>query len=321
MAIANASENATLFVYKGFDYLQSELSDELRQSLYNIDKDYYDKRKEIIDQALLEVYFVEEVKKSKKSVGEIKSEQLKITETSEKEIKVFYEERKAQIPYEFEKVKDRIKMILDAQKIADKKNKLLVTIKKDDNFKLAISEPIAPHVNIFTENYPYKGNNDAKITIVEFSDYRCPHCQHSTEILDKISQKYTKELKIIHMDFPIIKSDGDASRLIAEGGVCADLQGKFWEYNKSAFAQQKSLDKNSPIILAKLLNLDEQKFKDCLTTEATKAKVKKSELEAIRLGLTSTPSIFINGKKVLMHDEQSLITEIEAILSKVEDKK
>jgi protein-disulfide isomerase len=111
------------------------------------------------------------------------------------------------------------------------------------------------------------------------------------------------------MDQPFINRGGLDSRNIAEGAVCADQQGKFWEYHDLAFQRQTELRPGAAQELAKQLGLDEEAFSSCLESADTKAKVARSKTEANRLGATSTPTFFVNGRQVLTDNVEAGLTE------------
>ena len=103
---------------------------------------------------------------------------------------------------------------------------------------------------------------------------------------------------------------------LAEGAACADMQGRFWEYHDLAFQRQASLARASVLQFARELKLDMSAFEDCLNSDFPKARVAQGEDQARALGLTSTPTLFLNGRKLHLHDiERELIEAIEKLLS------
>nr|VFK61793.1 MAG: Protein-disulfide isomerase [Candidatus Kentron sp. UNK]VFK69997.1 MAG: Protein-disulfide isomerase [Candidatus Kentron sp. UNK] len=172
-------------------------------------------------------------------------------------------------------------------------------------------------VEIDTEGFPVMGNPAAKVTIVDFSDYGCSYCKTFSEPMKRIAKHFEGKVKVVYMDYLITGSR--LSRLIAEGGVCADKQEKFWIYHDLAYQRQESMNENSPLDLAREIGLDEKAFRDCLGSGETAAKVERSEREGKRLELRWTPSIFVNGRPVIYEDfEQDVTRAVEAALAKFE---
>lgn len=148
------------------------------------------------------------------------------------------------------------------------------------------------------------GNKDAKVTIVEFSDYECPFCKrHQTSVWPKIKEKYvdTGKVKYVFRDFPLAFHEPIATQeaLAAE---CAGEEGddKYYEYHDELFATTKSnkdlsMDKSKLYELAAKIGLDAAKFKECLDTEKLKDEVEKDMADGAKYGVQGTPGFFING--------------------------
>ena len=309
--VATAQE--AFFTYKGKAYQMSDLPGSLQQMRFDTDYEHFEKLKRVGDAAVFEMYVDEEVKKSGKTKEKIEEEFSKSKDPSEAEMKVWYEKNKERIPYPFEQIKDEVKKFLINEKIVEKRTKFIDDLKKKGNFSLAAKEPIAPLVNLVTDGYPAKGGASAKVQIVEFADYQCPHCKHMVEPMKKVLAKYKDKIRLVFMDYPINPSG--ISLTIAHGAVCADQQKKFWEFHYMAFDKQSTLSKDSPGQFAKELKLDEAAFTKCLTAPETLAKVAKSKAEGEKAGITGTPAIFMNGRRANVgHDEEALTKEIEKAL-------
>jgi len=300
------------FTYKGKNYQMSDLPGAVQQMRFDVDHEHYEKVKRVADAAVFEMYVAEETKKTGKTKAQIEEDFAKTKDPSEGEMKAWYEKNKERIPYPYEQIKDEVKKFLVNEKIVEKRTKLLEDLKKKGGFSLAISEPVAPVMQVATEGYPVKGGATAKVHIVEFADYQCPHCKHLVEPMKKVLAKYKDKIRLTFMDYPINPSG--ISTVVAHGAVCADQQKKFWEYHYLAYDKQSSLTKESPAQMAKELKLDEAQFSKCLTAPETIAKVAGSKAEGEKLGITGTPSVFINGRRVNGHDEESLTKEIDKAL-------
>lgn len=290
---------------------KSELPDGLKQKFYDIELEAFRKKEAATLDQLFEDHVNSIVKKSGKSVEKVTKDLLGIKDPTEKELKDWYEANKARIPYPFDTVKDKIVQFLTNEKSMAKRLAFVQKLAKDKKFKLAFKSPTAPVINIASEGYPMKGKKGAKLKIVEFADYYCPHCKHASEDLKKLINKHSSKIELIFMDFPI---KGEASHLIARGAFCAGKQKKFWEFHDLAFENQSTLSDKSPANFAKKLGLNSKKFDVCLSSSEARKHVDKSQEEGKRIGITGTPSVFINGKKVggaHMHD---LINHVESYL-------
>jgi len=162
--------------------------------------------------------------------------------------------------------------------------------------------------NVGIGNLPPKGDSNAKIKIVEFSDFQCPACKASHPIIEGIFQDYQGEVVLYYRYFPL--SMHENSFIAAEAAECANKQGKFWEYHDVLFENQDNLYKENLEEYAINIGLDKEQFSSCLDNEETKNIVLVDLNDAERLNLKGTPTFFINGKEVFGANQQ----EIEKII-------
>ena len=152
---------------------------------------------------------------------------------------------------------------------------------------------------------PYLGKQDAKVILVEFADFQCPSCAlFHFGAGSAIFEEYVKKglVKIVFKDFPFL---GEESYSAAYAAGCAKEQGKFWEYHDYLFEyRMKNETENSGafsvvnlISFAEKIGLNKETFSDCLWSEKYKGKVAKDLEDGKNVGVTATPTIFINGRK------------------------
>ena len=165
-------------------------------------------------------------------------------------------------------------------------------------------QPLAapsPVVNVKTpEDSVFKGEKNAPITIVEFSDFQCPFCgRFYTETLPQLEQEYIKtgKVKLVYRHLPL--SFHPQAHTAAQASECANDQGKFWEYHDLIFKNQQRLGEEPWNELAQQLNLDVSAFKTCLESGKYKQKVDRDNTEAAQYGASGTPTFFINGQKLI----------------------
>lgn len=144
---------------------------------------------------------------------------------------------------------------------------------------------------------PYVGSKDAKVTIVEFSDYQCPYCgMFESNTYPTLKSQYidTGKVKLVLKNFPLTSIHQNAQKA-AEAGECANEQGKYWEYHAKLFANQQALDITSLKQYASDLNFDTTKFNSCLDTGKMTSAVQKDQTEGSTYGVSGTPTFYING--------------------------
>jgi len=169
------------------------------------------------------------------------------------------------------------------------------------------TQPSAPQiVNVSLDDDPFKGNANAPVIVVEFSDFQCPFCSRFyTQTLPLLEENYidTGKIKFVYRDFPLdsIHPNARPAHIAAE---CADEQGKFWEYHDILFDKQvewqrlSSSDLQSTLTLyATDLELQSASFETCLKSQKIADEVNKDSLDAARYGATGTPAFFIGNEK------------------------
>jgi len=148
-----------------------------------------------------------------------------------------------------------------------------------------------------TKDDHIRGDFNAPITLVEFSDFECPFCKRHFPTLNKILSDYKGKVRLAYKHFPLDFHPN--AQKAAEASECASEQGKFWEYHDKIFENQASglsLDKFKQ--WAKDLGLDTQRFNACLDSGKYAKKVQADYQEGLRKGVNGTPVTFVNGQLV-----------------------
>jgi protein-disulfide isomerase len=142
---------------------------------------------------------------------------------------------------------------------------------------------------------PSDGDPSAPVTIVEFSDFQCPFCQRVAPTLAQIRARYGDNVRVVWKDFPLTQIHSRAFKA-AEAAHCAGEQGKYWNYHDRLFANQQSLDVADLKSYAAALGLNAAKFGECLDTERHAERVRAGIAQGTKLGVSSTPTLYINGR-------------------------
>ncbi|MEM2176885.1 MAG: DsbA family protein [Archaeoglobaceae archaeon] len=154
---------------------------------------------------------------------------------------------------------------------------------------------------ISEDDDPWIGAKDAKVVIVEFSDYACPYCaKFALEVEKKIIENYGKVVRLVFRDFPL-PFHGEAAIKAAEAANCAFEQGKFWDYHYLLFDRQEEWTRNISKFYdyAAELSLDTSKFAQCLDSGKYRSEVEKDYKDGVDYGVSGTPTFFINGDQVV----------------------
>lgn len=169
------------------------------------------------------------------------------------------------------------------------------------------SEQEKQPIKISADDDPIRGNSDAPITIIEFSDFQCPFCaRFHVQTLPLLLENYidTGKVKLVYRDFPIqsIHPNAIAAAVAAE---CADDQGKYWQYHDKLFENQNQWNKleTSEVIdmfgqYAKSLELNTELFDSCLISGKHIEEIKNDLDDGRKYGVTGTPGFFIGNDEL-----------------------
>jgi protein-disulfide isomerase len=168
--------------------------------------------------------------------------------------------------------------------------------------------------NVFdVDSRPYRGNKNAEITMIEFSDFECPFCTRAQPTVEKILQEYDGKIKHVYAHLPL--SFHPNAEKAAEASECAADQGKFWEYHNLLF-EGNGLEISNLKSYAKDLGLDTAKFDSCLDSGEKGALVTAHMQEAMAREASGTPTFFLNNVKLVGAQPYEVFqTQIDSILS------
>lgn len=160
------------------------------------------------------------------------------------------------------------------------------------------------------ENDPVFGADNAPITIVEFADFQCPFCiRHAQETYPRLLEDYGDKIRFVYKDFPLssIHPDAYSAALSAQ---CANEQGKFWEYHDLLFTGSLGLGQEAYDSYAGQLGLDMTAFDLCINEERYAEQVQSDYDFGVQLGVSSTPTFFINGIAVVGAQPYTVFAQI-----------
>lgn len=151
-----------------------------------------------------------------------------------------------------------------------------------------------PRQEVSADPARIRGNPDAPITIVEFSDFQCPYCYQAYSTIKNVLAKYGAKVKLSYRDMPLDGAQADPNGTAA-AARCAGEQGKYWEYHDLLFENQDAVGPRAFREFAGDLKLDATQFESCLESAKFRASIQEDFQEGLRLGITGTPYFFING--------------------------
>lgn len=176
-------------------------------------------------------------------------------------------------------------------------------------------------VSIDLNNVPFKGLSSAPVTVVEYSDFLCPHCQDLALAFSQYVPQSDGRVIVYFKNFPLDQNCNEKMRrtvhpgacTLALGGICANNQGKFGAYHDRVFTTELNDPQVSDILrIGGQAGLDPASLKSCLEDPKTKAVLSAQIAEANRLGVNSTPTVYVNGKKLPRINDFLAVVDKEA---------
>jgi protein-disulfide isomerase len=163
-------------------------------------------------------------------------------------------------------------------------------------------------------NAPFMGPAEALVTLVVFSDFQCPGCGKLAAVLEQVLDEYPENVKIVFKNFPL--AFHQFATPAARAALAALGQGRFWEFHDLLFANASSLNPNLLLQFATQLGLDVNQFQRDMGSADTADRVEEDIKDGKMVDVTSTPSLFINGRRQKERTLQAIKTRIEEELEK-----
>lgn len=156
------------------------------------------------------------------------------------------------------------------------------------------------------KNRPFMGTDDAKLTIIEFSDFLCPYCAKASKYLKLSASGLQDTARFVFRHYPLDTSCNQrlssnvhpGACSLAEGSVCAYEQNKFWDYHDIAFKTKGKISRSVVMDIASSIGLDMSTFESCLNSGRGLKVVNEDIRAAIEADVGGTPTLFINGRKL-----------------------
>lgn len=202
---------------------------------------------------------------------------------------------------EKEKRSQAFRQQIEARLMADRREKRAQAFTEELRAKrpvsVALKPPAVRRVEVSVGDSPVRGSSNAPVTIVEYSDFQCPFCGREQAVLEQIRQRYGEKVRIVYKHMPLTNIHPYAQKA-AEAAECANEKGKFWDLHDALYANQSALELDKLPGYAQQVGLDPEEFRQCLDSGRMAARVKRDADSAQTVGVTSTPSFFVNGIKV-----------------------
>jgi protein-disulfide isomerase len=276
---------------------QSELEDEIGSRLHELRQQEYDLRTNGIRGIVFERLVDRRAKEEGITRDELLEREIRAmaTEPTDQEIEAVYNQYKDQPALQgksLEEAKPLILPQLQRQKLQQAQMQYFEQVLADADIQILV-EPPRYDVKI-PDGEPSKGNDDAPVTLVEFSDFQCGYCKRAHPMVTKLLDEYGDQVRFVYRDYGI--PNHTRAKPAAEAARCAGDQDRYWDYFANLMENSGSLDDADLAQRATDLGLDMEKFNACLESDRHVEAIDESFEAAEKLGVRGTPTFFINGR-------------------------
>jgi protein-disulfide isomerase len=312
----NLNPAAVVATIAGQPLKAETLLERLKPIVYKMKLEAYEVTKQRAEQMVDDMLLLEEARRRQVGPEQIIRTEIsdKVRDPTEDEVAKFYSDNKARISGDLNSVRNQVALYLQNESRQRLEKDLSARLRKSANIQWLITEPAQPIQNVSVDDDPARGDANAPVTVVEFTDFQCPACAAMHPILDEVLKSYGNKVRFVVRDFPL--NQHEFARKAAEAANAANAQGKFFEYITLLFKNQKALDTPSLKKYASEVGLDRARFDAALDRGVYAAEVQKDVTDGEIYGVGSTPTIFVNGVQLRTLSTEGLKAAIDAAAGK-----
>jgi protein-disulfide isomerase len=312
---ATEADRARVFAtVNGIRVTSGDVEDALKPMVFSIQEQIYDLRKKALDVKINDLLLDEAAKKKNVTSDALFNSEIlpRVKPVTEKDIRKFFDENKEKINSDYQQVRPQILQMLQNREQGNAASAYAEELRKAAVLEVFLRPPDPPVINISIDDRPWTGGANAPVTIVEFTDFECPSCANAQPVMEALVKEFGDKVKLVAHSFPL--EQHKHAFKAAEAAEAAREQGKYWEYTAILFKNQKELEVEKLKTYAGQLGLDRKRFDDALDSGKFTDAIKQELSIGDRIGVDSTPSLFINGKRIREKTREALKSAIEAAL-------
>lgn len=272
------------------------INERMNAYVYKLEMQIYDTRKRALDRRINDLLLIAEANKRNIGPEEIVRQEIteKLVSPTEAEVAKFYNDNKERISGDLASSRPGIVTYLQQQQQEKLESALSEKLRATAKFQIFLKEPEPPVINVSAANGPARGDPQAAVTIIEFTDFQCSGCGAMYPVLEDVLKSYGNRVRFVVRNFPLTTVHLNAFKA-AQAANAAHAQGKFWEYIDLLFKNQTALDVDSLKKYATQIGLDRKRFDAELDSGKYEADIRRDIEEGELYGIEGTPTIYING--------------------------
>jgi protein-disulfide isomerase len=295
----SANNSEKLAEVDGTAVTRAEVERAAGKSISSLREQLYKLERQKLDEYIGAMLLTREAKSKGVSASTLVDQEVngKVTPVTEAEIEDFYNRNKDRLGVGLDKVHDQIRDYLREQRRESRKNEFFRSLRAKAKVTTYLKSPPIFRADVAVNGAPFKGTERAPVTIVKFEDFQCPYCKTVQTTYQELLKRYNGKVRLVHKDLPLDAIHPQA-RQAAEAARCAGEQGKFWEYHDRLYANSPKAGIDELKSYGKDIGLNMTSFDQCVTSGKYRAAVQSDLNEGAQLGLTGTPTFFINGREI-----------------------
>ena len=313
-SVTNADRARVLAVVNDKQITAGDIETSLRPLVFNVQEQVYALRSQDLEVKVNDTLLSQEAQKKGITTRALLDAEVsaKVPRVTDAQAQAFYDQNKDRISGDFAQTKVQIIQYMQEQKEQEATLAFAQQLRRASTIQINLTAPESPKFAIATDDQPSKGNPKALVTIVEFTDFECPSCARQHPVLDRIMSEFGDRVQLVVRDFPL--SQHANARKAAEAAEAAREQGKYWEYVSVLFRNQSALGIDKLRQYATELGLDRTRFDASLDSGKFTEKIQRDLVDGRKLGISGTPTLYINGKRVSDNSYESVKSAVEAAL-------
>ena len=288
---AAQSSTDVVTIIDGQKFTRTDLLDKVGGRLLQPRYDLYQAEQKALDEFIAQHLLEAEAQRQHLTIDELLKKEVysKLSDPTDDQLRTVYEvTNAASQPYDT--VKDKLLEYVRNARQGKARMAYIEALRAKSDVLILLAPP---RTEVEVGDAPRSGPKDARVQLVEFADYECPYCIKVHPTVKQLQAEFGDRVSFVFKNFPL-PMHAHAEKA-AEAALCAAAQNKFWDYHNKLFTSTQ-LDVPALKQFAADLKLDSTKFNSCLDSGTQAAVIQKDAAEAQKLGLSATPSFFLNGK-------------------------
>jgi protein-disulfide isomerase len=294
----NLSPATVLATVAGRSVTASMVNERAKPAIYDLRLQAYQAERQALEAKINDLLLTAEAKRRNTSAEELYRAEVvsKAQPPTNADVAKFYEANKMRIKGDLAANRNAISSLLQQQNSQQLEGALATRLRSGAMVRVLLTEPEAPVQIISTEGAAARGDINAPVTLVEFTDFQCPACSATYPEIEQALKPYGTRVRFVVRNYPLPQHAQAAKA--AEAAAAAKEQGKFFEYAAILFKNQSALDVASLKKYASALGLDRARFDAALDSGTYAATVRRDIADGDAYGVNATPTLFINGVKL-----------------------